>query len=190
MIKTLISTLVILFSLTAATVPQHGGEVDLAASSVTWLGKKVVGEHSGTINLKSANLEFKNHKLTGGQFVMDMTTIACTDLEGEWAQKLVGHLSNEDFFEVNNHATSELKITEVRNTKLADNYSITGDLTIKGITHPIQFNAMVSAHSAKATIKIDRTKYGIKYGSGSFFDDLGDKTIDNEFTLTINLVLK
>jgi len=177
----------------AATQPlhlaKHHGEVDLEKSSITWFGKKVVGQHSGTINLKSGHLTFDNHKLTGGEFVMDMTTIACTDLTGKKAKSLEGHLSNEDFFEIEKYPTADLKITSASMVS-KDGYDINGFLTIKGATHPIEFRAAVGSKYANATIMVDRTQYGIKYGSGSFFDDLGDRTIDNEFQLDVNLVLK
>ncbi len=169
--------------------PQHGGEVDLAASTVEWEGKKVVGKHNGIIAIKSADLQFNNHKLSGGKIVMDMTSITCTDLPDGPGRKLIGHLTSGDFFETEAHPTATLDITKVMAGD-GNNYTIHGDLTIKGITKPISFDALVSAKNASAEIMIDRTMYNIKYGSGSFFKGLGDKAIDNEFKLTVNLVMK
>ncbi len=176
-------------TLSAYTTPQHGGEVDLQASTVEWEGKKVIGKHNGTVAIKSADLHFKNHKLSGGKIVMDMTSITCTDLPTEPRQKLIGHLNSGDFFETAAHPTATLDITKAIAGE-GNNYTIQGDLKIKGITKPITFDAIVSAKSATAVIMIDRTMYDIKYGSGSFFDNLGDKAIDNEFKLTVNLVMK
>jgi len=173
----------------SANNPTFGGEVDVKASTITWLGKKVVGEHSGTIALKSGGLKFDNDKLVGGHFIMDMNSIICTDIKGPKADKLVGHLKNEDFFEVDKYSTAEFILTEAIKLE-GNNYKLIGNLTIKGITNPIEFDAMISDKSASAILNIDRTSYDIKYGSGSFFDNLGDRAIDNNFQLTINLVLK
>ena len=172
------------------TEPTHGGEVDLAASTITWTAKKITATHTGGVTLKSGSIHFKNHQLTGGQFVMDMTSITSTDLDGEWGQKLIGHLNSADFFETDKYPTSKLVIKEISKSTEGDAYAINADLTIKGITKPVGFTADVSAKGASAIITVDRTAYDIKYGSGSLFDDLGDKAIENEFQLSINLVLK
>lgn len=172
-----------------ANNPLHDGQVDIKASTVSWLGKKVVGEHSGNISLKAGGLKFENDQLVGGHFIMDMHSITCTDLSGGKADKLVGHLKNEDFFEVEKFATSEFIMTEAVKQE-GNKYKIYGNLTIKGITNPIEFEAEVTSTAAAAVLEIDRTAYDIKYGSGSFFDNLGDRAIENNFQLTINLVLK
>ena len=185
---TVVATL-IAFSISAHNGPQHGGEVDLTASTVEWEGKKVAGKHNGTIAIKSADLNFKNHKLSGGKIVMDMTSITCSDLPQGPGQKLIGHLNSGDFFETEAHPTATLDITGAT-AGTGNNYTIQGDLTIKGITKPITFDAIVSAKNATAEIMIDRTMYDIKYGSGSFFKGLGDKAINNEFKLNVNLVMK
>ncbi len=161
-------------------------KVDAAKSSIAWLGKKVTGEHSGTINLKEGSLTFKGKKLTGGSFVVDMTSLTSTDLTGEYQGKLNGHLKADDFFGTDKYPTSKLVFK-----KIADKgngvYNVTGDLTIKDVTNPINFVLTVKGGSATTALKIDRTKFGIKYGSGSFFDSLGDKAIADEFELTVNL---
>ena len=183
-----------MFGLTAATAndtnPPHGGEVDVKASTITWVGEKVVGKHSGTLNLKSGGLKFENHQLVGGHFIIDMTSLACTDLQaGRGKEKLEGHLKSADFFQVEDFPTAEFIMTEAQNMG-GSKYKLIGNLTIKGETNPIEFEAEVKVGSATAVIDVDRTIYGIKYGSGSFFDNLGDKAIDNTFQLTVNLVLK
>jgi polyisoprenoid-binding protein YceI len=161
-------------------------KVDAAKSSIAWLGKKVTGQHSGTINIKEGNLVFKGKKLTGGSFIVDMTSLTSTDLTGEYQEKLNGHLKSEDFFGTEKYPTSKLVIK-----KIADKgngvYNATGDLTIKDATNPVNFTITVKGNKASTALKIDRTKYGIKYGSGSFFDSLGDKAIADEFELTVNL---
>ncbi|MCT4629400.1 YceI family protein [Winogradskyella sp.] len=161
-------------------------KVDVSKSKVTWKGYKVTGSHEGTINLKSGVIELEDDKLIGGNFTMDMTSINTTDIKGEYAKKLDGHLKSDDFFGTDNYPTSTLKITDSE-SKGKNTYSVTADLTIKGKTHPVTFNISINGSKATANLKIDRTKYDIKYGSSSFFDNLKDKAIDNEFDLTVDL---
>lgn len=168
--------------------------VDPQKSQITWLGEKVTGEHTGHIKIKDGSVELTDGKLSGGEFTIDMSTITCTDLEDEgYNQKLVGHLKSEDFFGVEKHPVSKFEITSVTQ-KSGNEVAIKGNLTIKGKTLPIEFPATVKTDgktlNAEAKIEVDRTKYDIRYGSGSFFDNLGDKTIDDIFTLTVNLVAK
>lgn len=161
-------------------------KVNTSGSTVAWVGKKITGSHAGNIAITSGELIFTDNVLTGGNFVMDMNSITCTDLSGGMAEKLVGHLKADDFFGVATNPTSKFVITRVT-TGASGTYDITGDLTIKGKTEPITLNARVSKSSSEASFKVDRTKYGIKYGSSSFFDNLGDKAINNEFELTVKL---
>lgn len=165
----------------------------VAESKVEWIAEKVTGKHNGTVSLKSGDLKFKDGALTGGSFVIDMTTIDCNDLSGEWKDKLVGHLKSDDFFSVEKFGTSKFAITKVV-PQGPGKYKVIGDLTIKGITNSIQFNTTVEevngSYVSKASIVVDRSKFNVKYGSGSFFDDLGDKTIYDEFTINVELVSK
>lgn len=141
----------------------------------------------GTINLKEGTLIFKGNALKGGSFIVDMNTIVTTDLEGDYKNQLEGHLRSEDFFGVEKFKTAFLVFKKIKST-VKDQYIVTADLTIKGITKPITCTIAVKGNSAKTVLNVDRTKYGIKYGSGSFFSDLGDKTISDEFILDVNLV--
>jgi polyisoprenoid-binding protein YceI len=168
-------------------------QVELGSSKVEWLGKKVTGQHNGTINLKSGMLDVQKSEIKGGHFVMDMQSIVCLDLEDPgYNKKLVDHLKSDDFFSVASHPTSEMKIKSVKAGEEAGKVHITGDLTIKGITHPVEFPAHIKMDGDKmmatAEITIDRAKYNVRYGSGSFFKGLGDKLIYDDFTLTVNLV--
>jgi|SRR5690606_38840363 len=187
-ILTLALSLVALASLSFTNNVGEKKEVNTEKSKVTWKGYKVTGSHEGTINLKDGHLIFDGDKLTGGEFTVDMTTINSTDLEGEWKTKLDDHLKADDFFGVVNHPTSKLVITNVKPTG-KNSYEVTGDLTIKGTTEPLTFDISVYGSKATASLKIDRTTYGLKYGSGSFFDNLGDKTIYDEFDLVVDLEL-
>jgi polyisoprenoid-binding protein YceI len=165
-------------------------KVNTENSIVTWKGYKVTGEHSGTITIKNGELNFENNKLTGGSFEMDMTTITCTDLEGAWANKLESHLKSDDFFGVENYPTAKFIITKIGSRGAENEYKITGNLTIKEVTKEVKFNATVSKTAANADIELDRTDFDVKYGSASFFDNLKDKAINDEFDITVNLELK
>lgn len=169
------------------SLPVSKEKVDTKASTIHWKGYKVVGSHEGDINLNFGFLDFKNGTLAGGEFSINMSSIICTDLEGEYKGQLEGHLKNADFFDTENHPNATLKITEVAVGLSQNAYHLTADLTIKGITQEIEFDATLNDGTATANIKIDRTKFGIKYGSGSFFEGLGDRMIYNEFDLAVNL---
>ncbi len=163
-------------------------KINVAKSGIVWTGKKVTGSHTGTIGLQSGAVVLKGKVLKGGTFVVDMTTINTTDLKaGQGKENLDGHLKAEDFFGVEKHKTATLVFKTISG-KGNGLYTVTADLTIKGITKPITFDITVSGNTATTTLKVDRTKYDIKYGSGSFFSDLGDKTINDEFELKVNLV--
>ncbi|MFC2109215.1 YceI family protein [Bacteroidota bacterium] len=174
-----------LITLSFTTIKENEKAINIKESKIGWIGKKITGQHTGNINFTSGNLIFKKDKLVGGSFVVDMTSIEVTDLQGEYKGKLEGHLKSDDFFGVDKFATSTLVFTKVKEAK--GNYSVTADLTIKGITESVNFDMVVSANSANASLKVDRTKYGIRYGSASFFDDLKNKAIDNEFELNVSL---
>ena len=165
-------------------------KVDASKSSVNWLAKKVTGQHNGTITISNGTLALANDKIVGGKFEIDMTSIVNADLQGEWNKKLISHLKSDDFFSVAKNPTAKLDITKVETKE--NNTIVNGKLTIKGITQDISFPASVSKKGnvvvAIATIRIDRTKYDIKYGSKSFIEGIGDKAIDDEFELQVNLV--
>lgn len=167
-------------------------KVSTEASTIMWTCSKVIGKsHQGVLTLKDGSLDIANGKLSGGSFVVDMYSLVCTDLEGEWKEKLEGHLRSDDFFSVETYPTAEFEITKVSPTA-ADTYEVVGDVTIKGTTEQITFSATMKkkdgAFEAFASITIDRSKFDVRYGSGSFFDNLGDNAINDEFTLEVKLV--
>ena len=165
-------------------------KVNATKSKVVWVGKKVTGEHQGTVNVKSGSLKYDGTSLVGGEFVIDMTTINTTDLSGEWKDKLDGHLKNDDFFSTDKHKTAKLVIKDAQLGK-GGHYDVTGDLTIKGITKPIMFKANLTQKgkylTAKADIKFNRVDYGVKHKSGKFFENLGDKMIYDDVELKVSL---
>ena len=171
-------------------------KIDLEESQIKWTGRKVSGEHFGTLNLSDGFVVIKDEKLIEGKFIFDMSTIKNTDIETEkWNNKLVNHLKSEDFFNVDSFPhvifqfDDSVKITNLTDGEIEN--SIKGNLTIRGITHPheIQFTISKSANDyfAAGSININRVIYGIRYGSGQFFKDLGDKMIDDEFTIDFQL---
>ncbi len=163
-------------------------EVDASKSSITWVGKKLTGSHNGTIALKSGNLLLDSKKLVGGSFVIDMTTIK--DADG--SKRLEGHLNSDDFFGTTKFPTSTFAIVKVYGS--GADLKIMGDLTIKGIKNSITFPATValnkdgSVSALAGKIMVDRSKYDVRYGSKSFFNDIGDKAIDDMFEIGVNLV--
>lgn len=183
-LKTIAMALLVALGTTAATAQTK--KVNVEKSTINWVGKKVTGEHSGTINFKEGNLIFKGNKVAGGNFTVDMTSLSTTDLSGDWKAKLDGHLKADDFFGTDKFPTATLVFKKIA-TKSNGVYTITGDLTIKGITNPISFDLAVKGNTATTKLMVDRTKYGIKYNSKSFFDSIGDKAIYDEFELAVNL---
>lgn len=166
---------------------------DSSTSKVNWKGTKVTGEHVGTINVKNGSLIVSNGELKGGEITIDMTTIETTDLQGEWKAKLDGHLKNEDFFNTSKFKTSTFKVTKVEK-KSKDTFKVTGDLTIKDKTKPATTELKLvqkdGKYHLKGALTFDRTAYDIRYGSGKFFDNLGDKMIHDKVTLQLNLASK
>ena len=196
--KSLFLALMMVFAVTSLTLANPttdtdgGFEVDLEKSYIVWKGAKVTGKHDGTVMLKSAELSWNDEGLlTGGSFEIDMTTIKNKDMEGKkGAAGLERHLKSEDFFGVEKYPTAKFEMTRVVPRGPDGEYKVIGNLTIKETTKEIKFNAVFADGSATATVQIDRSDFDVRYGSGSFFDNLGNKTIYDEFDLEIHLVSK
>lgn len=166
-------------------------KVDEQSSKVIWLAKKVTGEHSGNVKVSNGTLTLDNNVLKGGSFDIDTRTISVTDIaDAETNGKLLGHLKGDDFFSVEKFPAAKFVISSVKPVG-AGKYDVTGKLTIKGITNDVTFPATVKADGNKvqadAKITVDRTKYGIKFRSKNFFENLGDKTIYDDFDLNVTL---
>ena len=162
-----IVVLVTFFASSFTTIDDNKKEIKTDKSKLVWKGYKVTGSHEGTLSIKSGSLVFDNDKLTGGEFVIDMTTISATDLEGEYKGKLDGHLKSDDFFGVEKHPTATLVFKKVKSTG-KNAYDVTGDLTIKGKTNSVSFSISVYGSKATASLKVDRTKYDVRYGLLAF----------------------
>lgn len=167
-------------------------QIQKTSSTVNWTGKKVLGLHTGSINVASGNIELSEDKINGGEIVIDMTSIVITDIDDpKTNQDFKDHILNDDFFSVDKYPTSHLLLNN--GTALGNNqYKLTGMLTIKDIAHPIRFTAKVEVFTdtlhSLGEIVIDRTLYNIRYGSGKFIDNLGDKLIYDDFVLQFKLV--
>jgi polyisoprenoid-binding protein YceI len=185
-LKTIAIALLVTFGTTVATTAQSK-KVNVEKSQIKWVGKKVTGQHEGTISFENGVLEFKGSKLTGGSFIVNMTSITVTDLKaGQGKEKLEGHLKADDFFGTDKFETAALDFKKVT-AKGKGKYTVIADLTIKGITNPVTFDLAVTSKNATTSFKVDRTKYDIKFKSKNFFENLGDNVIYDDFDLTVNL---
>ena len=186
--KKLLALLLIVFgSYSFTTVLNEKIDINVDKSNLHWKGFKVTGSHEGNLKFESGTLTFtEDGKLVDGTFLIDMKSMECTDLEGEYKEKLDGHLKSKDFFGTNEHPSATLQFKEIT-VSGKNSYRIKGDLTIKGITNSIEFDFSIYGKKATATLKIDRTKYDIKYGSSSFFDGLKDKAIYDDFDIKVDL---
>ncbi len=170
-----------------ATETSQSFAVNSESSSVNWTGSKVTGDsHSGTVAVKGGEIAVEEGKITSGNFTIDMSSLASTDgMDEERTGKLLGHLSSDAFFNVDSFATAAFEVT----ASTAD--SITGNLTIKGITHSITIPYAYDkeAATASSTFSIDRSAWDVRYGSSSFFDNLGDNVINDAIEFEVNLAL-
>ncbi len=176
-----------LLLLAGSAVSAQDYKADIGKSVVAWTGKKISGQHNGKIGLKEGAFSVKDNKITAGTFVIDMNSITCEDLTGGSNERLVGHLKSDDFFSTANFATSTLVVTggEPFKNNVAQ---VTGTLTIKGISHPVTFTVKREGSTYATTVAVDRTLYNIRYGSGKFFQNLGDNMIDDNFILEVKIV--
>ncbi|MBP9191939.1 MAG: YceI family protein [Ignavibacteria bacterium] len=182
---------------TAASNKGNKSELIPEQSKLEWTAKKVTGQHNGTVNITSGELMEDGGTLTGGNFTIDFNSIKVLDIEdAESNAKLTGHLKSDDFFSVEKFPTGKFVITSIDplSDGTGNNYKINGDLTIKGITKNISFPAKVNIGdngiTASADFNIDRLLWDIKYRSGKFFPDIGDKMIDDEFNIKFTIASK
>ena len=192
--KIFLSAILSIITLFAMATKPHVDHIRVNSenSTIKWIGSKVAESHEGTINIQKGVLNINHGVLVGGQISIDMSTITNTDIESpKYKAMLESHLKNKDFFNVEEFPLATITITNaVRGS--GNSYKIMANLTIKGITHPISFAADVNVNGknflATAKIKIDRTKWDIKYNSGNYFKDLGDKLILDEVEFDIYLL--
>jgi polyisoprenoid-binding protein YceI len=160
-----------------------------AQSNIDWVGKKVTGAHNGTIAVKEGEIILNDGKLTGGKFIIDTASIKILDVTDPATNaQFAGHLASDDFFSIEKHPEAILEITSVSGNH------VDGNLTIKGITHPVSFDVVINVNNdvltATGKLVIDRTRYEMKFRSGNFFKDLGDTLIYNDFELNVSVTAK
>ncbi|WP_420574377.1 YceI family protein [Kordia sp.] len=168
-------------------------KVDTANTTVTWKGSKVIGgSHNGTMNVSSGTFAVKDGKLESGNFIIDIKSLKVLDIpaEDEGNAKLKGHLLNGDFFDAENHGSAAFSVTGVKEEN--GKTMIEGNLTLKGVKKNISFPAKVSMEGDKAMIvsevfTINRTDFGMKYGSSSLADTVKDRAISDDVELSVNL---
>ena len=161
-------------------------------SNVEWTGRKVTGAHNGTIGIKEGNFILQDGKVKGGKVVIDTASIKILDVTDPATNtQFGGHLASDDFFSIEKFPTATFDVLSVK--ELSDStFYLEGNLTIKDITHAVSFNAKVEVFTdylhSMGEIVIDRTMYNIRYGSGKFIDNLGDKLIYDDFVLQFKLI--
>lgn len=182
--------LVALAFMVSGAVSAQALKANAEKSELKWIGKKVTGQHTGHIKLADGVLSINDNKIASGTFNIDMKSITDDDLtDAGWNAKLIGHLKSDDFFGVEKFPLATLVITE-SSAFMNNQAEIKGKLTIKGITNPIAFNVTRNGNTFTANIAVDRSKFDVRYGSGSFFENLGDKVIDDIFTLDVVIVVE
>lgn len=164
-------------------------EVVSAQSNIDWVGRKVTGAHNGTIDIKAGVLTFQDGALSGGRFVADTRSIKILDVTDPATNvQFAGHLASDDFFNSDQYPEAIFDITSVSGDH------VEGNLTIKGITRAVGFDAKIGRSNGTVTatgkIVVDRTLYGMKFRSGNFFKDLGDTLIYNDFDLNVTITAK
>lgn len=199
--KTIATSFAALFLVAATTFAGNGinekraHEVNAEKSALFWTARKVTGMHTGRLALKSGSLEVLNGVPVSATMVMDMTTIDVTDLQGEMKERLIGHLHSDDFFHTEKHPEAVFKstgFTPIANAQNRDpNYMVKGILTMKDISHEIDFPVFVAVRDngvvANGKLTFDRSLWSIKFGSSSFFEGLGDNIIYDD--VDVNFVL-
>lgn len=170
--------------------------LDPKASVVSWVGKKVTGQHNGSVRIRSGEALLKDGAFVGGTFEVDLSTIAVEDIKDEGDnQKLTNHLKSEDFFAANLFPTATFTVTSATPIQGASagapNYNVTGDLAIKGIKRSVTFPAVITIENgmakASAKFELDRTEWNVRYGSGKFFENLGDRLIYDNFEVALDV---
>ncbi len=185
---------------TATEISKTAGvyKIDNNASKVIWKGSKPAGTHYGEIKIKDGEMKFNAGEMKAAKFTADMTSINVLDLEGEEKKDLENHLKGkiegkeDHFFNVEKYPESQFVLKSI--TQNQKGYRIYGEMIIKGISNPVEFNSEIKFDDQNKTLKfiteefeIDRTKWGIEFMSKSVFDDLKERFIDDEIKLKVEL---
>ena len=179
---------------TSSTYLEKGSyDIINTESELKWIGKELSTDtHTGTLALKKGKIDVNANGVINGEVEIDMTTIIVTDMQGKWGKKLEGHLKSPDFFGVEKYPNAFITFQSDENTIKNNQINLTGELTIKDITHPISFTAELLQKKptlkAKASMSFDRSKYDVRFRSGKFFENLGDKLILDDIEVDVLLV--
>ncbi len=181
--KLLIATIIMA---TGATLSAQDFRADAGNSVLHWTGSKVIGKHYGKISIKEGRFTVKDNRISSGSFLIDMNSMTNEDLSGGSRDKLLIHLKSDDFFSTDKFPVSTLEITG--SEPFVNNEAVvSGKLTIKDITHPVTFTVKRSGNTYTSIVAVDRTLYNIRYGSGRFFQNLGDNMISDNFELEVTI---
>ncbi|RCL65947.1 MAG: YceI family protein [Cryomorphaceae bacterium] len=177
------------FALTAQGIESNSQtllKINTEKSTLKWIGEKITtSQHSGSLNFKSGEMTIKDGLVVSGNFIVDMTSISVEDISGSEKKRLEGHLKSDDFFSVDKHDKALLSIKGSKKTDKG--FLVDANLTIKDLTHPIQFNMVSIEGGYNADLVFDRSKYNVRFRSGSFFENLGDKLIIDDIVLSSEL---
>tara|TARA_B000000475_G_scaffold52651_1_gene41223 strand:+ start:202 stop:786 length:585 start_codon:yes stop_codon:yes gene_type:complete len=177
------------FALTAQGIESNSQtllKINTDKSTLKWIGEKITtSQHSGSLNFKSGEMTIKDGLVVSGNFIVDMTSISVEDISGSGKKRLEGHLKSDDFFSVDKHDKALLSIKGSKKTDKG--FLVDANLTIKDLTHPIQFNMVSIEGGYNADLVFDRSKYNVRFRSGSFFENLGDKLIIDDIVLSSEL---
>ena len=177
------------FALTAQGIESNSQtllKINTEKSTLKWIGEKITtSQHSGSLNFKSGEMTIKDGLVVSGNFIVDMTSISVEDISGSGKKRLEGHLKSDDFFSVDKHDKALLSIKGSKKTDKG--FLVDANLTIKDLTHPIQFNMVSIEGGYNADLVFDRSKYNVRFRSGSFFENLGDKLIIDDIVLSSEL---
>ena len=177
------------FALTAQGIESNSQtllKINTEKSTLKWIGEKITtSQHSGSLNFKYGEMTIKDGLVVSGNFIVDMTSISVEDISGSGKKRLEGHLKSDDFFSVDKHDKALLSIKGSKKTDKG--FLVNANLTIKDLTHPIQFNMVSIEGGYNADLVFDRSKYNVRFRSGSFFENLGDKLIIDDIVLSSKL---
>ena len=179
---------------TSSTYLEKGSyDIINTESELKWIGKELSTDtHTGTLALKKGKIDVNANGVIHGEIEIDMTTITVTDMQGKWGTKLEGHLKSPDFFDVEKYSSAFITFQSDENPIKNNQLNLTGELTIKDITHPISFSTELlqtkPSLQAKTSLSFDRSKYDVRFRSGNFFENLGDKLILDDIEIDVLLV--
>ena len=181
-------------SLPKPTLSLSSGDyvMDNDNSSIKWTGRELsTKSHYGSLQMKNGSLTVNTDGTVNGIIKIDMTTIDCEDLQGRSKASLERHLRSDDFFSVESHPIATLTFKSQGGIGAGNKLAFNGDLEIKGISHPISFESEVKnvdpKVSALVNMTFDRSKYNVRFRSGTFFQNLGDKLIYDDIEISVDI---